>query len=654
MATTVQRRILLSVSKGVHAVGIENPSTYAEWYWANQVDANKSFADAEEASLAPFISPLIGYMEDLEGMPPEAISILRAIGTPGHFGHAEVAKSTVVEVANKGINTAISPLWRLAEYAANKKFPTTIADMNAAIDLARRKEIDHDKLIKRGLYFGYPETEVEFLYEAQKTHASLQDNIAWHRFMTGDDGVLEILQTHYDINADDFAIWDWLTRPLFGVQDIQAMFVRGLQTVDETTYQLKRLGWGQTSIDRQLDLAYAMPTPTIMIQAGLQAGLEREAIKEQMGWAGVHPEWRDDYLNAVLTKPGPQDLIRYRLREDPNLENLSTDLGKIGIHPDYLDVFRKLAYPIPPLGDLVTMAVRYVFTPEIANRFGLYEEFPDELAHFAAMNGTTDEWARRYWASHWTLPSPAQGLDMLHRGIITMDDLAILMREQNIAPYWRDKLLKAAYTPLNRRDITTMYQLGVLTEEQVNHAYKNVGYDEPTAAQLTETTVKRVMASQTGFNSRTVMAAFKNSTIDRGEAYNLMSAIGVKQSHISQILDRAETERAWTLMNARIDVIANEYRQGLFDAATAKERLKDLHVPEDKIVTLLGRWYKETVERPTVLWTRGETVQFLQRGIIQEDRAMLELKLLGYDDEHIAAIIINAGYVKPPKAKPAA
>ncbi|GAI22279.1 unnamed protein product, partial [marine sediment metagenome] len=149
--------------------------------------------------------------------------------------------------------------------------------------------------------------------------------------------------------------------------------------------------------------------------------------------------------DAVLTKPSSTDIVAYSLRKDPSLTGLPASLTKIGIHPDYTDVYRTLANPIPPVADIITMAVREAFSPAIAERFGQYEDFPPDFERYASMKGLTPEWSKRYWAAHWSLPSPQQGFEMLHRGIINEDELRMLMRALDIMPFWRDKLMQMSY-----------------------------------------------------------------------------------------------------------------------------------------------------------------------------------------------------------------
>ena len=628
-------------------MSIANPTTYAEWYWANQVDASKTFADAEEAALAPFINSLMATMGSLEGFPPEVATMLRGIGTPGHFGLVTVAKEIAGDTGKGSISAGLTPFLRMVGYSANKMFPTAFIPFTTACTLALRRKIIPELFESRALAEGLKEAEARLIYEASAPYPGIEDIIRWARFTTGDDATKVSTQEKFDINDVDYEVYDWLTRPLFGVNEIQQMYLRGSSTTEEALYQLKRLGWGDKSSAIQLDLAYTLPSPMVMIQAGLHNRLDTITIKEYMSMGGVHPDWQDDYLNAVLTKPGPQDIIRWRLRHDPNLSELTTDLTRIGVHPDYIPILKELAYPVPPVGDMITMAVREAFSPEIAGRFGQYDDYPSELTRFAAMNGVNEEWCKRYWAAHWSLPSPQQGFEMFHRGIISHDELVMLMRALDIMPFWRDKLIQAAYRTLTRVDVRRMYGLGILSEAEVERSYLDFGYGPDTAKRLTAYTVKAVLASQTGFKVTDVTGALKAGYISRFDASNMLANLGIKSENIGKILDASEQKKAWDIQLAKIRAVENEYKQGVINQQSARNELERLHVPSEKIVALLGQWYKESVERESLPWTRAETVQFFQRGIIDQQRAIRELLILGYNDEHISAILANAGYKKP-------
>lgn len=627
-------------------MSIANPTTYGEWWWSQQVDASRTFADEEEAVLAPFAQALFATVSGLEGFPPEIASMFNAMGTAGHFALKGVVSSAMGTAAEQGLLSGFSPRLRAIGYAANRKFPSQLIPLDVDVNLRQRKKIPQDFFDARALAHGFGPDEARLLYESGMPYPDIQQLMLWARYTTDDTETFTKLQTKLDIPDEEFPMWEFLTQLRLTTTDVQYLFQRGYMSEEQALLEFRRDGWREFDAKAVLDLAYAIPNANYLIQADLLASKSNEDMLARIATAGVHPDYAQDYLNAVLAKPNPQDIIRWRLRTDPNLTDLDTDLRRVGVHPEYLEVFRALAFPVPPVGDMITMAVREAFSPDIAARFGQYDDYPQDLTRFAAMNGISEEWAKRYWAAHWSLPSPQQGFEMLHRGIITRDELLLLMRALDIMPFWRDKLIQAAYRPLTRVDVRRMFQLGVLSEDEVYKAYQDIGYDEKNARRLTSFTVKQVIASQTGFTTNDVVMAYKNSLVNRQEAYNLLADMGIVGQNITQILNAAEKQREWAILNDRIQGIGNEYKQAVYDDKEATERLVALRVPNDKIAALLAKWFKERFGQPSDLWTKAEIIQFMKRNIISESRAVQELKAIGFDAEHINAILANAKYAK--------
>ncbi|GAI90052.1 unnamed protein product, partial [marine sediment metagenome] len=269
-------------------------------------------------------------------------------------------------------------------------------------------------------------------------------------------------------------------------------------------------------------------------------------------------------------------------RRDPSLSNLDQRLRKIGIHPDYFDVYKTLAYQIPPVADIITMAVREAFTPAIAEQFGQYEDFPADFAKYAAMKGLDEDWAKRYWAAHWSLPSPQQGFQMLHRGVINQDELDMLLRALDVMPFWRDKLTAIAYRPLTRVDVRRMYKQGVLTEAEVFESYLDQGYAEENAKRMAEFTVKQTLASLSKFTSGDIVKAFAGRMLTAGDAKSLLRSIGIRDEDAQYIVSTAEYKRQWAFTDQQIAGIRNLYKKRVYDADQTRDKLGRLNLPSDQ------------------------------------------------------------------------
>jgi len=177
-------------------------------------------------------------------------------------------------------------------------------------------------------------------------------------------------------------------------------------------------------------------------------------------------------------------------REKINEDDFKTYLKRQGFNEKDINILNSITDIRPGVQDLITMAVREVFSSDIADIFGLNNELPDEFVEEAKKNGLNAEWSERYWMAHWRLPSANQGYEMFHRGIINQDTLELLLRTLDIMPFWRDKLVQMAYTNITRVDIRRLHSLGLLSEVETTNRYERLGYDPNDALLMTEYTKK--------------------------------------------------------------------------------------------------------------------------------------------------------------------
>jgi len=452
----------------------------------------------------------------------------------------------------------------------------------------------------------------------------------------------------FDVPERDFELWEWLSWQRLNTMQAQTLFKRGY--IDEPKFdeEIGRLGWHSELRDAVKDLGYMLPNSMLLIQGGLIQELSDETILENISKGDIHPDWAQTYIDAVLTKPASQDIVAYQLRKDPSLSTLEQELKKVGIHPNYTDIYKTLAYQIPPVADIITMAVREAFTPDIAAKFGQYQDFPPALEQYAGQKGLSKEWAERYWAAHWALPSPQQGFEMLHRGVIDYTELDMLLRAQDVMPFWRDKLVQIAYRRLTRVDIRRMYKQGVLTESDVLESYLEHGYNPKNAARMTEFTIRQTLATLSKFTSGDIIKAFSTRMIDRGTALSLLRDIGIRPEDASYIISTAEYKRLWAFTDEQISAIRNLYKKRIYDKNQASDKLARLNLPAYQINVLMEQWHYEKVEELDATWSTAQTLKFLKRKLITPDRARKELNLNGYTDERVEIYLRDMLWT-PPK-----
>jgi len=616
-------------------VGIEDKATYGEHYWSMQVEAAELLAEESEKEVIGMAASLIGSLGITEILPEEFKSLFSEIEAPAGKFLTDVGGRFVSEVADGAVSKRCMPFFEALGYKAYMKNPTKKLTPEATAELLQRKKIKQEFFDERLLMAGFEPIEAKFQYDAMRPYPTIPDLIRFSRYHGPLDNVWGTMQDYFDVDANDFKVWEWLGLQQLTTMQVQTLFRRGLISEGDLQYNLQAIGWDTIDSEFVQELSWTTPNAMLLIQGNLHQQQSPEKVLEDISRADINPKYAQQYLDAILTKPASQDIIAYALRKDPTLSGLDMQLRRIGIHPDHFDVYKTLAYPIPPVADIITMAVREAFTPSIAAKFGQYEDYPQEFEDWAMKKGLSADWSKRYWAAHWSLPSAGQGFEMLHRGAINESELHLLLRALDIMPFWRDKLTKIAYRRLSRVDVRRMYQVGVLDEAGVLEAYIELGYNERDAERMTAFTIKQVLATQSKFTARDVVSAYAKYMINRSEASSLLHEVGVRDENISFILSSAEYKRDWELTEDRIAAIRNLYKKQVYTPDIARSELLKLDLPAEQVDVLMSQWYIDEKDKPPRNWTTAQTLSFIKEGLITADRGRQELVNIGYNREHI-------------------
>ncbi|GAI75482.1 unnamed protein product, partial [marine sediment metagenome] len=376
------------------------------------------FDEHIEQAFAPFFAEVLNEFANVEDIPPMMLRLMQNLKEPPTAGFGGFAMGVGLETVDETLGTLMKPMMAMVERGINRRSLETWLKPDEANTLFRRGKIDYNywQLITKSA--GYEPIIGKQYYQSQMPFPSIPDVITYARYHGDPNNPWSTAKDIVDIDAVDWPVWEWLSLQRLNTLQIQTLYKRGI--IDETTAALKlaEAGWRDGDVNYVKQMSWLVPNAMLLVQGDLHQRSSESKILKDISIADINPEYAQTYLDAILTKPASQDIIAYELRSDPTLSNLPAMLKRIGIHPDYTDVYKELAYQIPPVADLITMAVREAFTPSIAAQFGQYADFPAEFEKFAKMKGLAPEWAKRYWAAHWSLPSPQQGFEMLHRGAI--------------------------------------------------------------------------------------------------------------------------------------------------------------------------------------------------------------------------------------------
>jgi phage-related protein len=335
--------------------------------------------------------------------------------------------------------------------------------------------------------------------------------------------------------------------------------------------------------DVQPGFAVAVPAPeqvADMVHYGLMSDQEARSANQKAGYS----EQDAERLLLIGERTPEIGIIQtFFLRGFVDRDTASAMLGKLGLTPGDRQRILDMAFFIPPVSDLITMSVREVFSPDIAEKFGQFQDFPAEFPKFAAQQGISEEWARNYWAAHWALPSVQMGFEMLHRGVIDQATLELLLRAQDVMPFWRDKLIAISYNPLTRVDVRRMHKLGVLDDNAVKKAYKDIGYNDTNAELLLQFTKELNKPAEGAtpeqldeLTRSAITGLYAAGTLSRQDAFELLQAIGIGSAAAVIFLDMVDLRSEAQQREAKTQLILDQAKAGIIRFSEAQSKLETL------------------------------------------------------------------------------
>lgn len=382
---------------------------------------------------------------------------------------------------------------------------------------------------------------------------------------------------------------------------------------------------------------YRLMEPADIVRARNFALIETPLATEWIRKWGYTESAADMILQIGKNVPPAGELVSWWHRQIIDTPEFESGLKKLAWTSTDIAHLKQAAFILPPIQDLITMSVREVFTPEIAEQFGQFEDFPQEFVRQAAKQGLTEQWAKNYWGAHWALPSMQMGFQMLHRKVISTIELQLLMRASDVMPFWRDKLEQISFSPLTRVDIRRMHKVGVLSEQDVNTAYHDIGYNDINAQRLTEFTLAINTASDDtddeGLGSLTrnnIIAFFKDGIFSGQESIDLLTASGMSLEVAELFVRNAEMEVELEFRRESISLIIEKAKSGTISFDQAQDALNRLELEElekQKALNTLARLSAQKNKLPT----KSDLDKFLGAGIIDSESYLANLQLLGYN-----------------------
>lgn len=328
----------------------------------------------------------------------------------------------------------------------------------------------------------------------------------------------------------------------------------------------------------------------------------------------------------------PWEYIQWARRREQNYsdDQISTDLqARYGFQvPDQAAKRIELSYELPTISDHLHWLQRNVFDAEYVQQYNLLDGFADDatiqaLPGFAGYVqrfplgrsnfwtefgpdlhalGMRIEYAARHYAAHWVQPSMGQLGEMVCRlrpGRVdesiqfTPDDFIRLLGENDIAPFFRQRLLNILYRTFPLRQLNQAAQQGRFTYDDLYQRWQDLcfsPFDADIMAHTTLVQAARTSATQgKGWTPSTISALAEEGLIDFNTAVARLTPQGFTQDQVTDLFDVASLKKIAADRKRFGDKAQRDYatealsalEQGYVDPGTASNALIAAGYPAD-------------------------------------------------------------------------
>lgn len=382
------------------------------------------------------------------------------------------------------------------------------------------------------------------------------------------------------------------------VSALVELYLRGHIDLSTLKDRLKQYGYNATRVEEMLKLTKRIFTIDQAIYAWRRGIINDVEFKEIMEANGVPFTDLDKWLKVYEFFPSPQDLIRF--------------------------------------------AVREVFTPEIVEKYRMYEDLPPQYLELAKQVGIPEEIAKWYWYAHWDLPSLTMGFEMFRRKIIDAEELKTLMRTLDIMPAWRDKLLQLAYEIPTRVDVRRMYEMGVIDRNKVKEYYEKMGYTPEDAEILTQWTEIEYASEDRTLTVKQILELYELGEFTREEAIEQLRKLGYPPDVAEYKVTLYEHERLLKEAREQLQLLVEMYKAGAISWEDLIDAAYKLPFSPTTIQRTLVRAYREK-EAKIKLPSLSTLKKWLKLEIITPEEFKDYLKRMGYRDKDIENYMKEVG-----------
>lgn len=343
-------------------------------------------------------------------------------------------------------------------------------------------------------------------------------------------------------------------------------------------------------------------------------------------------------------------------------EEEKTNLLKyVGIEGDTAkDNFETFSEYLPGPSDLVRMMVRDVFDSNIVEKYKYAEDFDkkytDKAKELFARQNITEDTAKLFWYQHWQLPSPVQAYTMVWRLrpeknlkgsdgqplTFVKSDLIDLLKINDMAPGFVEKIAAISYRPLGIRQIARAYETNTITENDAKGYYQDLGYDienaKTIAAYLTVDSAERRAKFLGRPQPSELEKAYINGYLSEEQYTDELLNAGLPYDNVSERVRHAKTKAIIADNQVKVTAARKRFLQGYTNRQEYLDKLLSIGLDNDRANEIVQR-DDEVKQAKNKEIAVGKLCTLVKQGLLAPADYFTRAMNLGYTLENASLLV---------------
>ena len=320
-----------------------------------------------------------------------------------------------------------------------------------------------------------------------------------------------------------------------------------------------------------------------------------------------------------------------------------------GLGTDDIEQLKKVTEYLPGPAELIHWTAREVFEPDKIAKYGLMDDADKLRREDFYKVAIGDEQIDNNWIAHWEHASWMQIVEMLHRGIITEQDVKDWFPLVEMAPYWAEHLIQAAYTWPTRVDVRRWWDMRTIDETELRRLYSGMGYRGVNLDNY-------VLWTKVYVAFPDLLARWTKGWITLDEVKSELTGLGMPADRVEEMIQTkikaAQPERTANEKDITKTDIIKGVKKGVISRSEGVELLIDLGYDEDEAAYILDINIPVDEEEPVVKTrelTKADILTGLKTAVITESEALTKLEGLRYTPDDARTILdIFKATAEPP------